>query len=114
MLRPSAFCDLASRPRSRSRRPSVGAMVVDIGGVGRRFWARQAEGLGDEGLLGHRRFGQPHLGDRPLDRVAGKRRVVAHPRPAHAGVYPRVASLQAGSSVAVADDCVNDMPDEAV
>ncbi len=37
MLRPSAFCDLASLPRSRSSRPSVGAISSISGrpGLGR-------------------------------------------------------------------------------
>ena len=72
MLRPSAFCDLASRPRSRSSRPSGGAMASISGlgpaaGAGVDRWRRSGSGPVRE----------VDVGDRAPRRVAGNGRVVA-------------------------------------
>ena len=67
MLRPSVFCDFASRPRSRSSRPSAGAMASTSSAGVRRPVRR----------LGLRRLGQLDVGDGALGRVARNGGVIA-------------------------------------
>ena len=91
-LRPSAFCDLASRPRSRSSRPSVGAMASISGAAGVSGARGASGGAGADGprarpdvLRGRSggrwceglRFRQLDVGDRAPRRVARNGRVVA-------------------------------------
>ncbi len=71
MLRPSVFCDFASRPRSRSSRPSGGAMAPTSGAAGGLLDVSRGLGLLD------RRLGQLHVCDRPFRRVARDGGIIA-------------------------------------
>ena len=74
MLRPSVFCDLASRPRSLSSRPSAGAISSSAGAAG----SGSAAAGSRIGFTRHdRRLGQLYVCDGPLRCVARDGGIIA-------------------------------------
>jgi len=141
MLRPSAFCDFASLPRSRSRRPSVGAMIsagasgwgvgsgsgAGVGsgsgsgsgagaGSGSGAGAGSGSGSGFSGARGGAVSVGGGSGRRTsvIGRLGASRGIVASSPTAGRPLVSMRSFGRTGGACVAADDCVNVIPELAV
>ncbi|WP_370368887.1 pentapeptide repeat-containing protein [Mycolicibacterium sp. CH28] len=125
MLRPRAFWDLASRPRRRSRRPSVGAMDPTSGALGAASVVAAGASMTGASMTGVSVTGASMTGasatGASMTGVSVTGGSVTGGSGSRTSAMGRLtesrgtaASSPTPGSVAVPDDCVNDMPEEAV